>query len=120
MNAQEIYNKVRDHLLAQGARATRTREAGLSTFGEQCRYRADDGKKCAAGCLIADEHYNEGLEGGTADEPRVRNALRASGVDTDAHLGLICALQSVHDLYEDVDLWPQELAKVAERFDLTP
>ena len=44
MEAQEIYNKVKAHLLAQGEPA-RTRPMG------RCVYLNDHGLKCAAGVL---------------------------------------------------------------------
>ena len=115
MNAQEIYNTVRDHLLAQNARAT----DGDTTL-PRCLYRTLDGKKCAVGCLIADDHYTDVLEGDTAEGETVQEALRASGIDADEHLELLCELQGVHDCCPDVGLWPQELARVAGEFGLTP
>lgn len=43
MTKQEIYDKVCAHLAKQKAKAMK---------GNSCVYRAEDGKRCAVGCLI--------------------------------------------------------------------
>lgn len=53
MNNQEIYTKVRNHLLHQGRQA---KEAGM------CKYRTDEGLTCAVGCLIPESMYNPEIE----------------------------------------------------------
>lgn len=50
----DIYEKVRLHLLNMPKQAK---------VGSGCQYRTPDGSSCAAGCLIADEHYSTALEG---------------------------------------------------------
>lgn len=62
MTKQEIFNKVRDHLLAQGkaAKGPLSQDSGNMT----CMYRAPDGSKCAIGCLIPDDKYFPEMEGG--------------------------------------------------------
>lgn len=49
MNAQEIFDKVVNHLRKQGHRS-------LSEDG-RCLYRGSNGDKCAIGCIISDEDY---------------------------------------------------------------
>lgn len=56
---QEIFDKVRDHLLEQGEKAEYVDQFGSS----ECFYRTDSGLKCAVGCLIPDELYERGAEG---------------------------------------------------------
>lgn len=52
--AQEIFNKVITHLRKQGKPAAE---------GPYCRYRTEDGLKCAVGCLLPDEEYDSKYEG---------------------------------------------------------
>ena len=67
MTPQEIFDTVAKHLFAQGRRAT-IRETDI--YGEvsaACRYRAEDGTKCAVGALIPDEVYDPKMEGYDVD-----------------------------------------------------
>lgn len=110
MTDQELFDKVAAHLRAQNAKA-------LNRY-DGCMYRTRDGKRCAAGCLILDEHYAPDIEGMTAAADEVWPRLRASGV-VDSQLGLVRALQNVHDSFQ-VGQWPSELARVAAKYGLTP
>ncbi len=58
MTKQEIFDKVKAHLLAQGKRAV--------NGDGNCMYRGMDGTKCAVGCLIPDELYTPLLENHSA------------------------------------------------------
>ena len=54
MNRQEIYNRVKEHMLKQMKRCT------LIPFSDHrdspmCAYRNDQGHRCAVGCLMSDE-----------------------------------------------------------------
>jgi hypothetical protein len=89
MTDQEIFDKVVTHLLTQNAR---------STDGRKCLYRGPNGNKCAAGCLIDDEHYNPSLENKSALSADVEVALLSSGIPAGA-LSLVGSLQSIHDVY---------------------
>ncbi len=51
MSPQELFDTVATHLLTQRKPAM-ARDAGGS---ETCCYRTEDGRKCAAGCLIPDD-----------------------------------------------------------------
>lgn len=88
MNKQEVYNKVRDHLL--GMRRQSKDCEGVYT------YRSPRGVMCAAGALIKDEFYSEDLEHCVVRDLNVRNALIMSGV-RDGYLGMVSDLQTVHD-----------------------
>lgn len=124
MNKQEIFDTVVRHLHAQGKPALND---------ANCRYRSDAGLSCAVGCLIPDEFYDPQMENQTPSMPRVKSALRASGIikgnedqeDLDT-LGLLGALQYAHDHWEGGDAcgyaWGDEtpyLEDVAEQFNLT-
>lgn len=115
MTLQEIYNKVRDHLLTQGKKSQ-----FITVDGMQCMYRAPDGCKCAVGVLITDEAYSPGLENDYSVWPVIA-ALVESGID--AHDGptqqLLSALQKVHD-GRNVENWPSALRFVAQENGLQP
>ncbi len=96
MNKQEIFDKAARGVLEQG---------GPSIDEDGCMYRAPNGRKCAAGHLIADEHYNPRCENGVVDPQEygtgyaarcVRKALIASGVPPELHL-FVRSLQKAHD-----------------------
>jgi len=54
MNRQRIFNRVCKHLMKQGRRASQN---------DACRLRADNGDRCAIGCLIPNSVYHSELEG---------------------------------------------------------
>ena len=119
MNKREIFDKVRDHLLAQNAKSL--------TYGS-CLYRGPDGTKCAVGCLIPDDLYSSQMEGAAIfsgdtlegvdkNDYRYRNkillleALLKSGVDVNdgGVIYMLGRLQSIHDSI-DVEFWAENLA----------
>lgn len=127
---QEIYNKVRDHLLAQGKRA------GTAT---RCLYRHGN-LKCAIGSLIPDEAYDPAIEGDgvsafcsennaqfvslrgenpieRAAREKVWEALGRPTYSEDAWF--LHDLQDVHDNFEPSE-WPKRLQTFAARYELTP
>jgi len=55
---QETFDKVARHLLTQQAKAEQP--------DGNCAYRGEHGRKCAVGCLISDEEYEQfAVSGGT-------------------------------------------------------
>jgi hypothetical protein len=52
---QATFDFIVNHLRKQGRRA-------VNAKGRRC-YRTEDGRSCAAGCLIPDEKYSPGFEG---------------------------------------------------------
>lgn len=58
--AQEVFDFVAGHLFQQGERA-------VDIYGS-CRYRAENGKSCAIGCLIPDDLYVKEMECNTINE----------------------------------------------------
>jgi hypothetical protein len=111
---QEIYDRVAEHLLRQNSRA-------VSALGI-CRYRTEDGKKCAIGCLIGDESYSVDLESYSVRTSIVREALiKSIGVTAAAMppVWFFGELQRVHDAYP-ADEWDTELEEFALDNDLVP
>jgi len=125
---QEIFDIVATHLLKQNRRAK---------DGFSCRYRGDEGTKCAVGCLIDDQHYNVDMEGCSITEVKdllnrssivvvedvdymdlsaqlIVVGLKASGVDCEAPsvLNLLDVLQNCHD-NEKPENWRTELETIA-------
>lgn len=111
MTLQEIYDKVRTHLLTQNAKAK-------ESF---CMYRTPKGLTCAVGCLLGD-YYSTELEGNSLWSPRLQGALAAAGVldlnnDETNKLNLLRRLQVIHDSYP-VTQWPTLLDKYNPAFNV--
>lgn len=100
--AQEVFDQVVAHLMNQGKK---------STGDLICRYKNSDGLKCAVGCLIGDNEYDNNWEGKRWYE------VVKSGHATYYHNGLIQKLQRVHDNFE-IHEWKRELELVAIGFSL--
>lgn len=82
MDAQEIFDTVCEHLAKQGRRAINADDG--------CKYRINDGRMCAVGCLLRDSEYYQDMEGrnvrAIALPPRLAE-----------HLNLLIDLQRAHD-----------------------
>ena len=100
MKPQEIFDAASVHLMGMDG-------PSLDMDGDACVYRGKDddcefnGQKCAVGLFIADEHYDDDLEGqGISGGQAVADAVAASwGQDdlTVAQLDLLSDLQEAHD-----------------------
>ena len=139
MNLQEIYNKIKQHLLSQNERSI----ASVPSIHDDeehdiCAYRSDDGNlKCAVGVLISDESYHTNLEDKSFYTPLVASALAKSGIDTGAYVhgvselsfddwinespdrALLNGAQAIHDTVE-VDGWQDAMERLAESLGLDP
>jgi len=62
-----------------------------------CLYRASDGNKCAIGCFIPDDYYNEDIELVTPTSAAFRDYLKYLPLPA-AYSSL---LQSIHDCCDD-------------------
>jgi hypothetical protein len=124
---QQIFDHVALHLITQGKRSQFTKNK--ATDSSVCAYRGPGGLSCAVGCLIADEHYDHGLEGNGALSSWVLDALKASGVPVKTHTSyawgerspinnLLEDLQALHDC-ADPKTWPDVLIQVADEYDLS-
>ena len=115
---QEIFNKVKAHLLAQGKR---------SEDDHNCLYRGPDGLKCAVGCLIEDSAYNPTIEGSAVvditsstnkESKLLRAALQDSGVELNHQtINLLAQLQQLHDKLPPAG-WSAHLKTIADDFGL--
>jgi hypothetical protein len=111
--SQAIFDQVAKHLLTQKRRASHP-EDKRPDGSPKCMYRAPNGDKCAAGCLIKDEHYSPGLENWSAHTNVVRGAIEKS-VGTGVDIGLVTRLQSIHD-WEPIETWKEHLRGVASQY----
>ncbi len=97
---QEVYDYVAAHLLTQNAKAQ-----GEIGSANGCLYRAPEGRKCAAGCLIPDDLYTPAMEGrGIAD------SIVAEGLERvpQGALGFLRSAQLIHD-HRDPPEWRDAL-----------
>jgi hypothetical protein len=100
MKLQDIFNKASAHLMGMDG-------PSLDEDGDACVYRGYDddcelnGKMCAVGLFIDDEHYSPDLEGVSInDSHAVSNAVAQSwGLDelSIKQLALLDDLQTAHD-----------------------
>ena len=109
--AQSIFNAIWTRMRAQGILSSYVGDGPM----RRCRYRAPGGRACAAGSLLPDDLYCEGIEGETARQ------LIASGEFGSAALsarllpfsGLIGNLQVAHDNANGPEDMEQRLRAVA-------
>lgn len=116
--AQEVYDQVISHLRKQGEKA------GYFDYSNDkfiCQYRDENGRKCAAGCLIADNEYSPEMENKIWDPEECYGYVspwKKLGYNLcQKHDSLIITLQGVHDTYEP-DQWEARFKSVAINFGL--
>lgn len=111
MTIREVEEKILNHLDTQGAPARATDSYG------GCRYRTEEGLKCAAGCLISDDLYKDCFEGVVVSrksytrapdaaniEDQIWESLVKAGVpDTDRAAWIVRQWQIRHDDSENWD-----------------
>lgn len=112
--AQQVFDQVANHLLTQ-------LKVSVNSDDSLCQYHSDDGTKCAAGCLIADNEYSLCMEG-------IGNwtNIVEQGFASSHHENLIFELQEVHDSAMGIpmsaellkEFWTRGLKGVADRFNL--
>lgn len=100
---QEVFDQVARHLLTQNAKSLRS--------DIDCAYLSSDGKKCAAGCLIAKDEYHTIIEG------TIWSGLVSKYKYTEAHKDLIYKLQRIHDFHYVSD-WKLKLTELAKNRNL--
>lgn len=129
MTDQDLHNEMQTAfdiairgIVEQGGPSINSALCGASA----CRYRSEDGRKCAIGWLISDVHYSPDLEGSNVDEVVVMKALVASRAFEcpDRHLYFLEYLQAAHDkaVRNRVDFFPEFFKlceQIAERYGLT-
>ena len=106
---QELFNRVKTHLLNQGAKAvTEVVSDGIN----MCQYHAESGLKCAVGCLIDAKAYDFSMEGEDINDDLVYNGLRDSGIDMSGKaLSILWALQHIHDSHKPSE-WSESIDRV--------
>ena len=102
---QELFDRISKHLLKQNERST-------GHIGGDCRYRGDNGLKCAVGAIIPDKKYSEKIEGAVVSHPSVANCLpiRYQGGNL---IKFLLKLQTLHDKTA-VHLWKDGLKEIAK------
>lgn len=113
LSRQAIYDRIKQHLLSQDGEAFHT--------SGNCAYHADDGKKCAVGCLIPDDKYQPSFEGLPYTGPEIKPILEeviGRPLQEDDNK-LLDALMYCHDNIR-VALWDKELYAIASRQGLQP
>ena len=98
---QQVFDTVSAHLLRQKSRSMLYTE-------KTCAYRSEDGKACAAGCLIPLEDYEPQYERNSWAEL----VLKHRHLPT-SHQNFLSRLQRVHDSVEPED-WALVLTSVAK------
>lgn len=105
--AQEVFDQAAKHLLTQNRKC-------LNSDGA-CKYRliSSNGEvlKCAAGCFIGDDEYDESFEGDSWDSLIYRKHVN------NMHSYLISSLQGIHDSCS-VESWESHLSRLAEKLGL--
>ena len=120
MEAQDIFDRVSQHLLSQGVRSTDEEE--LDNM-----YRGSDGTRCAAGVLIPDDEFDPAMEGmpwplaGSAEdltdaEESIRQAHNRliSIAERVGHHSFVKSLQLIHDV-DEPSRWQASLTILATK-----
>lgn len=82
--------------------------------GRRCRYRGDNGTKCAVGHLIPDDKYSPSFEGHPCVDGPVADLLVSLGYDPD-----FCdELRNVHD-NSPAERWSEWFGNIASRYGLS-
>lgn len=110
MTKKEIFEKVRTHLLAQNEKSY-MKDVAYS----KCRYRTDDGLKCAIGCLIPNEKYDFKFETTSFIELFLNQLKFLLPEDLEEPDGVMFLrnLQVIHDAYSPSE-WTDRLEKFRE------
>lgn len=90
-------------------------ERALRADGTLCAYRGIDGKKCAVGHLIPDEHYHIYLEGAEVSGL----GGESKGLWPEHLISALQDLQSVHDSGLSPSRMKQNFARFAREYNLT-
>ncbi len=109
LSAQQIYNKVKKHLLKQGVQS-------LSPSGS-CMMLSPTGLRCAVGCLLPPSDYTSGVSRYAMNKPFLTK-LKRRGVDYTKHGKLLSQLTIAHD--SGSSDWASALQRVAIANGLQP
>jgi hypothetical protein len=86
-----------------------------SMDGHLCKFRSEDGYRCAVGQLIEDNEYRPGFDDKAkqSEKDNAFNFVKNKGHDD----GLLTSLMCCHD-HKEVKDWENNFAKIAERYGL--
>jgi len=110
-NPQSVFDHVVSSIIVQGKPSIGT----ITRFGKievTCKYRGENGAKCAAGHLIPDAKYTPEIEGLASYTPQVQELIGVP--DSGPIAALINQLQGAHDraASEDGTMEAESFAKV--------
>jgi hypothetical protein len=110
--SQQLFDKVVKHLRKQGKKSL------LGDGGSGCAYHADDGLRCAVGCLITNKAYKEEIEG-LSISAVIQKKILPNDLNSDlaANEELLSRLQSIHDRHDMSD-WEIAFKEAAEDYKL--
>ncbi len=111
MNSKEIFEKVADHLKAQGERSF------IAPHIKSCAYYGTEEKKCAVGCLILPEFYYSDIENLPLVNPKVRRSVELSigRPLTGIEMEMLETIQCIHDT-APLESWEDRLSFVYETY----
>lgn len=120
MNRQEIFDKCVAGLWGQGFERSMANYNGGMLKG--CAFRGDESRKCAAGHLIDDAHYDVSMEGHLVREVAkpclvLDKALIESGISGE-DFELVAKLQRAHDNGKSPARMRRNLRDVADFYGL--
>lgn len=120
MDRQRLFNDAYLGLKNQGF----VQSGGQGEYGFECRYRGDNGCKCAIGHCIPDDKYNIAIEGVSADLDPVFAVLEEiygkSNDDYDDNDNIfLLRLQWCHDTISDPERMKENLIEFANNHNLT-
>lgn len=106
MNNQEAFNRVCEHLAAQGQRCS-------DPETHSCLYRNEYGLKCAVGALLPDDIYDPSMDIGEKGnslsvEQLVYHYPKVAELFKNVDIELMSSLQLIHDGYDTIK-WETEL-----------
>ena len=101
MNSQEVFDFSARHLIKQGKSAV--------DLNGHCRYRTDEGLKCAIGCFIPDAKYTPEMDTGNINLDQVLTLADLIPLASE-HMLLLRNLQRAHDSNNvDATIWLEKL-----------
>jgi len=117
MDAQQVFDTVVNHLRQQNAKAQKMLDSDNRVL--RCMYRSPDGLKCAVGCLITDQEYDDHFEKvGDVQDLLDEWSLPISLFERlNPHRILLVTLQKIHDNL-DIEDWEDGLERAARDHEL--
>lgn len=89
-----------------------TNRRALDDQGGSCRYKTEDGKKCAIGRFIPDEKYKKSIEGCSVREVMHKNLLSEEILSLGSDF-----LNSIQGLHDHHDYWIKNgISKKGEKY----